>query len=75
MLHGVAFLFDFVVVFNRMTSAASAVMSFCALFCVGTADASHAALFLPVKVEAYRANDGGYDQNDDDVCYSFHINN
>lgn len=72
MPHGELLLY-FVVIFNRITSAASAVMSFCTLFGIGTADASHAAFLLPVKVEAYRADDGGYDQNDDDVCYSFHI--
>lgn len=65
MPHGGAISFDFVVFFNRMISAASAVMPFCTLFSIGTADASHAALLLPVKVEAYCADDGGNDEDHD----------
>lgn len=65
MPHGGAISFDFVVFFNRMISAASAVMPFCTLFSIGTADASHAALLLPVKVEAYCADDSGNDEDHD----------
>lgn len=62
-------LFVFVI---RGGASASAVAFACALLRVGTAYACHTALFLLVKIEAYRADDGGNYQNDDDIGYGLH---
>ena len=72
MPHGGAISFDFVVFFNRMISAASAVMHFCTLFSIGATDAFYALFLLSVKIEAYCADHCGNYENDDYVCKMFH---